>query len=445
MAGYATYKKGGATPAVTGQSDYAFFAEDAAIMPQYASDLITIVNISNANEDNTGATGSLSPAIPTDSQADDLMVAYMFHDLQNGGTKGTATEDATTGWIFLEDIEDTDGRDREMTIAYKKHSGSESTPTFSHNASATHAYSATIVSYRSIDTSALFDVTYDEPTHHTDVANDPTPDPSAIETVTPGAMVIVFASVTHDDISNWVMPANYTERYSFDGNDAGTDVYRQNAICDDIIDVAGVENPVAFDNVNDNPTRGEGSTITLALRPAVVEAGRSLIGAVNAEQTLNTDTSYGLSLRLENSGGDDDIVSYTVQFKYGADNYVTLGTGTSKVKLMATTDYAQGDDVPPYLQTKVPGAGAYMATTNNAALDTSAVFAPSIIPAGGALETHLTFQIIDADVDHDVIVKWRVVETVGLADLDSYVDGSCKINKPVVHALEIARSVVIHP
>ena len=72
---------------------------------------------------------SLSPAIPTGTAENDLMVAFCFAGQASGNTWDDDGGDGN-GWTRLVNNSETTGRDTEGAIFYKIAGSSESAPTF---------------------------------------------------------------------------------------------------------------------------------------------------------------------------------------------------------------------------------------------------------------------------------------------------------------------------
>lgn len=222
---------------------------------------MAITFVAYSESDSAGAT-ALSPAIPTGTTTDDLMLAMCFVG-DSTLPDGVWDDDGGGGnsWTKLIENYSTTGRSAAGAIFYKKAtSGSESTPTFTYDATS-RTMGAMIMTLRGVDTTTPFDVTYANGSHYVFTENQKSPTAAAITTATNGAWVVIAAGMTHN-LDTWGAPSGYTIR-----NGTLIANNRTMSFATKEVTTAGVETPGAFSNtdaVNDN----ESQVYTLAIRPA---------------------------------------------------------------------------------------------------------------------------------------------------------------------------------
>jgi hypothetical protein len=154
-----------------------------------------------------------------------------------------------------------------------------------------------------------------------------------------------------------------------------------------------------------------------AVGPTAVADGRSAVAAAGADATLDVDTDYGVSFRIENRGGHETVTQYKLQYRLNGGTWTDVTTSSDVVIAVATADYADGDDVAEF----IGGTGAYV-SNNNAACDNDAAFTlPAALSADQAFECHFTFQVVGADVSDEDTIQLRIVESDGTV-LDAYTD-----------------------
>lgn len=144
--------------------------------------------------------------------------------------------------------------------------------------------------------------------------------------------------------------------------------------------------------------------------------GRTPLAAADTGVTLTADTDYGVSVRVKNATatGTD---SFKWQYKHteGTNTWTDISSSSDVIIADTTADFANGDDVGEY----ITGTGTY-ASDNNAGLDTTGAFTLAApISATGSFESHLNFQVVDADTADADTIELRIVTGAGAA-LDIY-------------------------
>lgn len=207
---------------------------------------------------------SVTPTINGSAQENDFMIAYC-HNSQNAAAK-TWDDDGGggNGWTRLDYNRTTSGRDRETAIYYKKHSGTESDPTFTIGGSGSHS-SGVIETFRGVDATNPFDVTYSTASHFTAGSNNSLPTNDSITTVTDGAWVVINHMATHDDITVAGAPTGYTVRANLVGSNKD---HRQSIVATKEIVTAGAESPGAWTHTASPTNVQEYHLYTLALKPS---------------------------------------------------------------------------------------------------------------------------------------------------------------------------------
>jgi hypothetical protein len=164
--------------------------------------------------------------------------------------------------------------------------------------------------------------------------------------------------------------------------------------------------------------------------------GRTPLDVKGTDPTLEVDTDYGCSIRVENSGGVTTEDTYKWQYKLNGGSWTAITSSSSVVKASATADFANGDDVTEYIM----GSGTYV-TNNNAALDTGGqLVLAAVLGADSSFESHLNFQVVSGDVVDGDEIYLRIVYEDGTA-LDSY--GASDTNIPKITANEAGGEVNI--
>lgn len=156
-----------------------------------------------------------------------------------------------------------------------------------------------------------------------------------------------------------------------------------------------------------------------------VADGRTPSAAAGADVELEVNTDYGVSVRVENSGGATTEDTYKWQYKKNSGSWTDITSSSSVVKAAATADFLNGADVQEY----IGGSGTYV-TNNNAGLDTTGTLVlAAVLGLEGAFESHLNFQIVSGDVADNDIIYLRIVYEDGTA-FDSY--GTADTNIPAI-------------
>lgn len=210
-----------------------------------------------SSQDDTGVSTSVSPAVPTGTTTDDVVIAWFA----NGGDGGTTP--SCTGFTTIGFVESALYNDVTVYMGYKVAGGSEgSTYTCSYAGSGSNQTHAFIATFRGVDTTTPIDVTYVEGSHFNREQNDSTPTPQPITTVTDGAFV-VYGMMAGDTATTAITPSSgYTEAEELIFNNRhGELAYKEVA-------TAGLETPSAITLVNGAGTE-DPAMIIIALRPLV--------------------------------------------------------------------------------------------------------------------------------------------------------------------------------
>ena len=208
-----------------------------------------------------GKVATVTPTIHASAVADDFMVALVTKSAQ-ANSEWADDGGGGNGWVKLLEYWNGGGKNREVAIYYKLHSGSETNPTFTHGIANGRTGGAICV-FRGVDPTTPWDVIYDERLHVKSQTNLTNPTPKAITTVTDGARVFILGYLTDYTLGTHGPSAGYTLRVSNNHNDANLHGATKK------IATAGVETPGPL--TNSGSSNGEESTfVTLALRPAAV-------------------------------------------------------------------------------------------------------------------------------------------------------------------------------
>lgn len=187
-------------------------------------------------------------------------------------------------------------------------------------------------------------------------------------------------------------------------------------------------------------------------------AGASWAAALNTAITLVAGTVRRLRVRIENTGSGD-APAFQWQARRNAGAWQNVTTTSSVCRAVATSWYADGDDVPELLT----GSGTYLGN-NDAADETGAITLPAPLAAASAFECELAFQLVSGDVvpndtvelrlvlhDGTVLDSYAVMPTItvvspnimlaGTADLLALTDGALTTNKPLASSGELAAAV----
>ncbi|MBP9750112.1 MAG: hypothetical protein KBD21_05280 [Candidatus Pacebacteria bacterium] len=222
----------------------------------------TISFVAHSTNDN-GATKSIQVSIPAGSATDDLMIATVIRNAESANAGGWT---APAGWNMLYDQTDTSGGDRRTAIFYKIHNGAEATPTFTAGISVNKEMSGMIHTYRGVDTTMPFDVTFVAGSHKNAGADDATPQNRPITTVSQNALVVLAHFANLDDVTSALSPDFYTLRGTIFG---GVKDNRQQFVADAVAPTPSTETPGSWNHVdNQNPDAQDHTTVTLVLRPA---------------------------------------------------------------------------------------------------------------------------------------------------------------------------------
>lgn len=369
-------------------------------------------------------TGTESKNLPSGLQQNDIVIFAGASD-SSMNSDGVATGQ---GWSDIyRDTNTSPG----FQVCYKVMGETpDSTVTLNQNGTSRQAF--VIQAWRGVDTSNVLDVA--AVTLATDTSGDP--DSPEITPATVGALIFAVGGVDDDDgtVSTW--PSGYSNGVESNTGQSSTSAGATIALCSKQWS-SGADNPAAFAISSDDAWRAG----TFALRPSFVADGRTPSHAAGTDPTLNVDTDYGVSVRVESATSDSpDEDGYKWQYKLNSGSWTDITDSSSVVKASATADFANGDDVAQY----IGGSGTYI-SDNHAALDTTGTLTlAAVMGASSAFESHLNFQIVSGDVVNGDIIYLRIVEEDGTA-LDSY--GTADTNIPAITVSEGAASSlsVKHP
>jgi hypothetical protein len=294
--------------------------------------------VSNSNL--VGTTGiSLSPH--ANQLTDDLMIAFMHRNQDDGGWSA-----APTGWTTLAAEETGDGQDRATQICYRiATADGEGSSTFKNTDTTGEQWAGCILTYRGVDTTTPIDVAYVTGSHFTALQNKASPNVDAfdsITTVTDGAFVIALEAVTHDDITSNADPSGYTNAVR---NIGSAEDHRQFQVWHKEVSTAGAETPGA-PAYTSNATVAESHQYTIAIRPAA--SSDTDVSASTDALTL-TEQAATITLDVSVSAGADSLtlteqaasIVYDVDVTAGTDA-LTLSnhsaTVSNDVEVSASTD-----------------------------------------------------------------------------------------------------------
>lgn len=208
-----------------------------------------------------GITGQ-NAALPAGVLQKDFLIIFSHRNDNDGNF------DTLSGWIKPSALEQQSGpgSDLQTVVYYKIAGSSESDVTVTHSDTTDESWCTVMLAYRGVDTTTPFDVT---PTasHVQALQNKPSPNIDAfkeITTVTNGALVIAFESVTHSFINSDADPSGYTIRARH-ANPALAN-HSQLQVWDKIVLVAGSVTPGAPPYTSRDVT-AESHLATIAIRP----------------------------------------------------------------------------------------------------------------------------------------------------------------------------------
>lgn len=228
--------------------------------------------------------------IPSGTQDNDVMFACY----SNGDA---ATTDITmSGWTRITfEIESTFGN-RTVAAFYKVASSEPASILMDNTGSTTNRTSATISTFRGVDTSTPLDVTYVKGSHYTYLVNDDTPAPAAITTNTNGAWVVTCLHEKEGTTSAIAPSSGYTERAEIlNGNNVLHTQTKE-------VTTAGTETP--GDITLTGTTNADNAILTFAFKPGATAPTFS--AAPSCSATTNgvsctytasaTSTAYGVGV-----------------------------------------------------------------------------------------------------------------------------------------------------
>jgi len=221
---------------------------------------ITFVGGNTDGNNNVNPDTGLTITVPAGTADDDFLIAILVES-------ATSAEDPDleTGFTELFDETYTGGADTRCSVQYRKAASEPANYTFTWTGSGSNLnLNATILSFRGVDTTTPWDVTYVAGTHRTEHLNDNTPTLDAITTVTDLAWVLGLACIGTDGGSGTdTSMTSYTER--IEQLQSGG----MHALHSREITTAGVETPGDM-TLTGAAAGSDVQTMTLALRPALV-------------------------------------------------------------------------------------------------------------------------------------------------------------------------------
>jgi len=150
------------------------------------------------------------------------------------------------------------------------------------------------------------------------------------------------------------------------------------------------------------------------------EATSTIIGSVNNQQTLDTDTTYQCRLLIQETNGSSGTVkNEDWEYNHAGGGWTMVET-TSSVIIAVDGQLTQGNDT-----TQRIGSGTYDTTNSGQSTDGSAD--TNILDANNEYEPVLNFQIVNADVSDGDEILLRI------SGMDTYTrNADIDVNKAAV-------------
>jgi hypothetical protein len=400
------------------QTQFRFFSAgdelphmDAAIVPVIESGDITHTNNTSTS------TSSKSISYPAYANGD-LIIVALASDADVSHTPPSSGPNSETINVIADDI-DPGSNGPHLSIIWWVGSGSHAAGTQTWTLSANETCSADAI----LVPAGEFYATTPIGTIGTAGSSDSDQGNATMPAFTPnrsGGRVVCIGGVDADPMASSYAPSGWTARSGAARDDGAQNIF---VATRDTLTTASTQVGSADFDINASDSY---SCIGFVVNGTVATAdGRTPLAAAGTDPELEVDTDYGVSIRVENSGSATTEDTYKWQYKKNSGSWTDVSSSSSVLKAYATSDFANGDDVPEY----ITGSGTYV-TNNNAALDTAgSLTLAAVLGAGYSFESHLNFRIVSGDVVDGDIIYLRIVEEDGTA-LDSY--GTSDTNIPAI-------------
>ena len=377
---------------------------------------ITYVGAGTADSRNTS--GDVFPTPHASTLIGDFMLLSQHRNDELG------TFEAVTGFTEIHQQNPTTGQDRSTGLWYRiATADAPGAVTCGHTDAGSEQYAAQIETWRGVDGTTPFDVTFAAGSHLVNRVNKASPNVDAfqsITTVTDGAFVVAVEMVTHDDITSNADPSGYTNGFRLVGT---SHQHRQIQSWHREIATAGAETPGAPAYTSSMLT-AESSQYTLALRPAGgADVTITLAGSTSLTQTdqvpihagqngASFSTALNTALEADVSSGnvnfrvillyqnDGSPLTPTMKVRYSKNSgaYADITGVSNNVQLFNDSNLTNGAD-----SVQLIGSGTFEAN-NNGILDTSATFTPAALATAEEGECEISGTLISADLaDTDTI------------------------------------------
>ncbi len=159
----------------------------------------------------------------------------------------------------------------------------------------------------------------------------------------------------------------------------------------------------------------------------LLDDGASYAAALDT--TYDLDLSGGnaqlrLRIGIENTGGGAGASAFKLRYSKNGGAYADVTSASSNVKVVSTTYFADGDDVPQLIT-----SGTYQ-SDNNAAEDSTGAFTLTAgLAAAARFEAEIALEFIAADLADNDSLDFRVTQSDATV-LDTYtVTANVTINK----------------
>ena len=387
-------------PPTTDQKSFQFFNANGALPQKGAVASSSTVTVMNSGSD-TAAT-KWTTDVPAQSTGDMIIVnlvsdANVTHGVLPGGPLGE------TAWtINTASLGDTETANQRISCWYWTASNNNAAWSIIITPSATEQRTATVMKVPAGQYSTTTPIGETANAVNSSAAA-ALPSPSWTVT-SAGARVVVWIGDDQDPLVT--APTGWSVIASVDRGNVNGMLSLRNAVTTANEVVASATWTIASDSY---------CSIGYAINPPA-DTGRTALAVAGTDPTLSVDTSYGVDLRLENTGATSSD-HYKLQYKLNAGSWTDITDASSVIIATLTGDFANGDDVPEY----ITGSGTYD-TDNNAALESAGDFTlGAALAASHSTECHLNFQIPNADVVNGDKVYIRAIYNAG-GVLEAYTD-----------------------
>jgi hypothetical protein len=406
---YCTYDIGGDAPDIL-QANFQFF-EAGDDLPTITYPVPPVVESSDVTEDyNNTASTSWDIARPAQATGDLIIMhlvsdANVTHGTLPGGPNGE------TAVVLAQHVGDQSTATTRSSVWYWKATGNNAAGTVTVTPSATEQWRSAAIRVLAGEFDATTPIEYGDVA----VATSGAPNIPAFTPTYGYGRAVGYCGVDADAVtgapSGWTLLTSTADRGAMN---LGVCVCDTPSVASTEIDGGN------FAGVND----GWVSVAYLINAPthAPVADGRTPLDDAGADPTLSVDTDYGVSIRVENTGGDTEEDTYKWQYKLNSGSWDDIATDSDVIIASATEDFADGDDVEEY----IGGDGDYV-DGNNAAVDEGGSFTMDAALGGGeSFESHLNFQIVSGDVVNGDKIYLRIVGSDD-TEFDSYGDDDTNI------------------